>query len=374
MAESVAPVRVETRPVAAGGAIGVLTLNNPKALNALSLDMIRILQPRLDAWRQDQSIRAVFLQGEGERAFCAGGDIVQLYRAMTDPASKPEDGDVFFTEEYRLDYTIHRYPKPLIVWGNGIVMGGGLGLMAGASHRIVTENTTLAMPEVSIGLFPDVGATWFLNRMPDGVGLFLGLTGARCNASDARFIGLADACLPANLRDTVLEGLTRITYTDPESDRGRITQMLHSLEEAHPNQMPASELRRHLDLIRKVTGGASLSQVVAALAQLPESDPWLKHAHENFFRGCPVTAHLVWRQLHGSRDLSLPDVFRRELIMAAQCLRHPDFAEGIRARLIDKDQQPRWSFPRVEDVPESLVDEYFQPPWPEGVHPLADLK
>ncbi|MDO9024349.1 enoyl-CoA hydratase/isomerase family protein, partial [Zwartia sp.] len=176
--------------------IAIAQLNAPKTLNGLSLDMTRILARQLEQWALDASVAVVILKGAGDKAFCAGGDLHSLHHSMMANASgKPEDNHyaaTFFAEEYALDYRIHTYPKPILVWGDGIVMGGGMGLMMGASHRVVTETTRMAMPEISIGLFPDVGGTWLLNRLPGHAGLFLGLTGAQLHASDALFAGMAD--------------------------------------------------------------------------------------------------------------------------------------------------------------------------------------
>src|SRR5690625_3226254 len=178
-------------PTPDGGRIGIARLNSPKSLNALSLEMARQLDAKLQAWAVDSSVVAVWLEGVGDRAFCAGGDVVALYRSIVEEeerrtaAGETRFDETYFTIEYQLDYRIHTYPKPILVWGNGIVMGGGMGLMVGASRRLVTETTLLAMPEVTIGLYPDIGASWFLNKMPLGIGAYLGLTGAQLNARDA---------------------------------------------------------------------------------------------------------------------------------------------------------------------------------------------
>ena len=177
-----------------GCRIGHATLNAEKSLNALTLDMVDQLYEKLNLWRDDPAIVAVVLDGAGERAFCAGGDIRRLRQSVIDSDYGVNPyGEQFFAREYRLDYLIHRFGKPVLCWGSGIVMGGGIGLLAGASHRVVTQGSRLAMPEISIGLFPDVGAGWFLNRMPGKVGLFLGLTGLRMNAGDALFTGLGNS-------------------------------------------------------------------------------------------------------------------------------------------------------------------------------------
>src|SRR5690606_15192614 len=189
--------------------IGIATLNVPRALNALSLEMIDLLKMQLDDWQQDARIAAVWLDAEGDKAFCAGGDVVRLYQSMVDTPTGERNhyAEAFFGREYQLDYLLHTYGKPVICWGHGIVMGGGLGLMSGCSHRVVTEKSRIAMPEITIGLHPDVGGSWFLSRMPGRTGLFLGLTGANINAADALYIGLADRAIGSGLKAQVFDAL-----------------------------------------------------------------------------------------------------------------------------------------------------------------------
>jgi enoyl-CoA hydratase/carnithine racemase len=194
---------------AATGQVGRATLNVEATLNSLTLDMVDLLQAQLDNWAQDDSIAAVFVDAAGEKAFCAGGDVQALHAsAVATPGGPCEYAEDFFTREYRMNYSLHTYPKPLICWGHGIVMGGGLGVMAGCSHRIVTERTRIAMPEVTIALFPDVGGSWFLNHAPGSSGEFLALTGASINAADAIYIGLADRFIASEHKDAVLKQRT----------------------------------------------------------------------------------------------------------------------------------------------------------------------
>src|SRR5690554_6615229 len=221
-------VLFSTKDTADGHKIGIATLNSERSLNALSLAMIDALEPQLEAWANDDSIVCVWLEGAGEKAFCAGGDIVAMYKAAKDLPKEPVAEVVdFFTREYRLDYRIHTYPKPLLVWADGFVMGGGMGLMNGASHRVVTERSRLAMPEISIGLYPDVGATYFLSKLPDNMGLFLGLTAAQVNAADALYIGLADFAIASDMRDNTLHALTNASWSDDnELNLGTLTDTL----------------------------------------------------------------------------------------------------------------------------------------------------
>jgi enoyl-CoA hydratase/carnithine racemase len=216
------PVLAETLAADNGSLIGVLTLSAEKTLNALSLPMVELLSAQLAAWAYDERIAMVLLQGAGDKAFCAGGDLHNLYSTMMAHRASRQAGEVlgngyaneFFAREYTLDYRIHTYPKPILCWGHGIVMGGGIGLMAGASHRVATEKTRLAMPETGIGLFPDVGGSWFLSRMPGGTGRFLALTGASINAADARYVGLADRVLAHADKPQVLAALLRQPWSD----------------------------------------------------------------------------------------------------------------------------------------------------------------
>lgn len=357
------------------GSLGVLTLNMPKALNALNLDMIERLQQQLDSWRRDDSVQAIWLQGAGDRAFCAGGDIRQLYQSMREtPAGQtPAYALDFFTREYRLDYTIHRYPKPIIAWGDGIVMGGGIGLMGGASHRLVTERSMLAMPEVSIGLYPDVGASWFFNRMPGQSGLFLGMTGARMNGADALFVKLADRFVTSDRQDAILTELA----AQPQLDHRAVSTILRAHARASADLVPESPLRTHFDRINALLDADSVPAMVENLRPLARSDKsqdkWLSRAVKGVLGGCPVTPYLVDEQIRRARHGSLADAFRQELIMSTQCAMHPDLEEGIRALLIDKDGQPRWRFKDVAEVPVEYVAEHFQPPW-QGPHPLSELE
>src|SRR5690554_2336420 len=247
-----------------GKRIGVVTLNSEKSLNALSLPMIQLLEPQLAKWADDATIACVFFQGAGDKAFCAGGDIVAMYKAMqANPGVLVNEVADFFSQEYRLDYAIHTFPKPIILWGHGIVMGGGMGLMNGVSHRVVTERSLLAMPEVTIGLYPDVGATHFLNQMPEGCGLFLGLTGAHMNASDALYLKLADHFAASSSKDDVIAGLQQVKWGDTAAlNHQKVTDVLNEISVRDSSQRPAGQVEAHQPLIKKLTSGAEITDVV----------------------------------------------------------------------------------------------------------------
>ena len=366
-------VKIEERDCPGGMKLGVITLDAPKSLHALNLDMIRAIDGALLRWMDDASIACVVLQSSTDKAFCAGGDVRSLRTAVAEqPGVVPNPQALaFFAEEYRLDHRIHTYAKPLLVWGGGIVMGGGLGLMAGASHRVVTETTRIAMPEITIGLFPDVGGSWFLGRMPGRSGLFLGLTGAPMNAADALFAGLGDYFLPQDAREPVLDALAQASWrADPQANRQQLDRLLRGFA-APASLLPVSEVRANFDAIASLTQAPTLQEVVAAIAAYAGDSAWLQKAAHSLAKGAPSSAALVWAMRERTRHLSLAQVFQLELIVAVQCCAHPDFAEGVRALLIDKDGAPQWQPASVGELGERYLNEYFQAPW--TTHPLADL-
>lgn len=372
-----APVLFETRQGVEGKGIGIATLNAPKTLNGLSLEMTRLLDAQLRRWAEDAAIACVVLQGAGEKAFCAGGDLHALYRSMreyrergsTDITSNTYAA-AFFEEEYRLDHFIHTYPKPLLCWGHGIVMGGGIGLMSGASHRVVTERSKLAMPEIGIGLFPDVGGSWLLARVPRGGGLFLALTGAPLNAGDAIYAGLADVCIDSAQQQAVLDALVAQRWQGQgEADRDALTALLQGFAQAPA----AGPLQAHADTIATLGQAGALEQVVAAIAALQSDDAWLQTAQATLAAGAPSSARLSWELQHRAAHLTLAQTFRLEYIVALHVAAHGDFAEGIRALLIDKDRSPHWNPATLAQADARWAEAFFVSPWPESAHPLADL-
>ncbi|WP_346837516.1 enoyl-CoA hydratase/isomerase family protein [Microbulbifer sp. SAOS-129_SWC] len=361
------PVLFERR-----GAVATATLNLPKALNALNLEMIELLSQQLDEWETDDSVACVWIDGSGDRAFCAGGDVVALYRASAAYGETPDYAFTtdFFSREYRLDYRIHTYSKPIVVWGSGIVMGGGIGIMAGASHRIVTETTRMAMPEVTIGLFPDVGGSWFLNRMPGRLGLFLGLTGAQFNGSDALFAGMADRMLPAERRESALMTLASLEFfADSARNHRQVSDCLKRLELPR-EQRPEANLRAHYEQIQELTDFASLPQVYQSITAYQGDDQWLQKAAATLAAGSPLTPWIVWEQLARGRHLALAEVFRMELALAVNLCASGYLKEGVRALLIDKDRNPHWQA-KLEEIDTAQVAACFDAPWAEN--PLADL-
>ncbi|NAW50044.1 enoyl-CoA hydratase/isomerase family protein [Elizabethkingia argentiflava] len=351
--------------------VGFITLNSEKSLNALSLSMIEELSVILQDWKKSDQIACIFLQGAGEKAFCAGGDIRKLYEAIVaqqkiDKKKLTQECIDFFSKEYELDYKLHTYPKPVIVWGHGIVMGGGVGLLVGASHRIVTEKTKLAMPEINIGLYPDVGGTWFLNKMPSAYGLYVGLTGTRLDGADCKFLGLADYYILSDSKDKILQELAQANWgSDPSQV---VSDILKSFGEAA--DLPASQAELHQSFIKKFENAHSLEQFREVLLSHSDRDEWMQAGIKNFESGSPSSAYIIFRQLHIGRGLSLEEVFRSELNLSCQCCLHPDFIEGVRALLVDKDKQPNWQPATWGEVSLEWIDGYFKPLWEKDTHPL----
>lgn len=372
-----APVLYDVVATAGPRKVGVATLNSPQTLNGLSLAMCESLAAQLAEWESDDAIALVVLRGAGEKAFCAGGDLHGLYAGMRDNASGQAWDNTyarrFFDVEYRLDYQIHTYSKPVLCWGSGIVMGGGVGLMMGASHRVVSDTTRFAMPEITIGLFPDVGGTWMLSRLPAGIGLFLALTGAQLGASDCRHLGLANYVLGSQRWPELME---HIQSEEWASSRARNDDLLHrvltALQAADPAPGP---LQTHYTDIQNWCLSPNLETVGANLAGLAShDDPWLKRAASTFVAGAPGSARLCFALLRRTRNLSLAEAFRQEYVVSLQCGVQGDFQEGIRALLIDKDKKPVWRPASLAEADEAWVARFFAPSWPQGAsHPLADL-
>lgn len=365
-------VLFEQQPTHQGSSIGIITLNSEKTLNALTLASVEAMLHHLQNWAQDPSVVCVVLRAEGQKAFCAGADVRRLAKAcLEQPGHVPQLAAQFFETEYRLDYLLHCFPKPVIAWGHGYVMGGGMGLLQGASIRIVTPSSRLAMPEINIGLYPDAGASWFLPRLPGKLGLFLGLTGVQINAQDALDWGLADRLLPEDQYEALLQGLRHINWAQqPELQLNALLQSLAVLAQAqHPEAWIAPRRAR----IEQLLDTTELPLAWEAFRRLSEdADPFLAQAAQQLIQGCPMTAQLVWEQMQRARHLSLAEAFQMEYTISINCCRHPEFSEGVRAKLIDKDQKPRWHWADINDIPLTVVQAHFQPIGTHA-HPLAQI-
>ncbi len=365
----------EQRGPAQGPRVAYARLNAEKSLNALNLAMVEALDAQLDRWAADPAIACVVLHGAGTKGFCAGGDVRALrLEALATPDALPNAGGLrFFSLEYRLDHRIHRYPKPILVWGGGVVMGGGLGLMAGASHRVVTPTSKVAMPEISIGLFPDVGGSWFLSRMPQRWGRYAAMTGAVLNAHDALAAGLADYLLRDEDREALFDALPRLDWSgDAAADRARLAYALQPYCAAARGLLPESNLLKHSATIAEAVEG-SFARACAQLLAYDGDDAWLARNAQTLRAGSPSTAALSWEAQQRAESMTLPEVLRMELGMALHCMARPDFAEGVRALLVDKDHRPSWHPETVEAIDAAWLDGYFAPLFETTAHPLADL-
>src|SRR5919106_2714088 len=250
--------------------IGTIALNNPRALNALDLGMLLAMEQKLLEWRQQEELVCVVLHAESDKAFCVGGDVKSLILALQRDRAIAAARD-YFTTEYFVDYLIHVYPKPILCWADGITMGGGIGIMNGAACRIATERTILAMPEIAIGLFPDVGGTYFLNRLPSGLGLFLGLTSARISGYDAAAVGMAEGLVRSEKKGDVLAGLSRLNWTSDVKENGQILrEYLASV--AEPDAPSESDLLKRLDAIRNLTIKATIQEIDSAMRSWTGTD------------------------------------------------------------------------------------------------------
>jgi enoyl-CoA hydratase/carnithine racemase len=366
------PVLFDELP-AGKGRVGRVTLAMESTLNSLTLEMVDLLQERLDAWREDPDVAAVFIDAAGEKAFCAGGDVQALYRsAVAQPGGPCEYAESFFAREYRMNYTIHTYEKPLVCWGHGIVMGGGLGIMAGCSHRVVTEKTRIAMPEITIALFPDVGGSWFLNHMPGKSGEFLALTGASINATDAIFTGIADRFIASEHKAEVIDALCQQQWSEQaEENHGLVRHVLRPFAEQGVGSWPAGQVEPHMASIAALCDGDDVHEIIDNITGLDSEDPWLGKARDGLSHGSPLAARWIHRQLWETRHASLREIFQQEIQLVTNIVRHPEFAEGVRALLIDKDRNPAWQYDSSRAVPDEVLDGFFEAPWP--ANPLADL-
>ena len=355
------------------GKLGVLTLDSPATLNALTSEMFGQIQRQLDAWAADDSLSLVLINASGDRGFSTGADIREIYHALDRPDAADAVADII-ARGYRTNYTIQTFPRPVVTVAQGIAVGGGVGLLQASRYRLVTPTTTLAMPEVDIGLFPGAGASWFLNRLPGSIGMFMGLTGARLNAPDAMRIGMADLAIEHGQQDELIQRITDQHWTgEVAADDNRLFRLLNQLPEAPADALPDSNLAVHEQNIARCCRRDELPRVVQRLLNSTIADDWWQGCVSRLARACPVSLLLLEHQLANGLQMSLQDILRMELTMASNCARHPDLREGIRARIIDRDNQPGWSHNGLAEVSEEFVESHFVAHWSEAEHPLADL-
>jgi len=368
------PVLSRTLATGSGHKIGVLTLNAAAAMNAVDLTMVNLIDRQLERWQDDPQVVAVVMRGAGDKAFCAGGDIRKLYDSMQLSGKKQyQYADDFFRSEYGKNYRVHQFRKPLIAWGNGFVMGGGLGLFIGANHRVGTETLKLAWPEVRIGLFPDVAASWYLSRLPYPAGYWMALSGSHMNAQDCKTLRLTQHALAHEQFDSLVKGLKKLPWQrNVAENHYAVRSLLRELENNSPDEFPASELAAAEEDLAELFSDKDLHRISARFASYAGTNSWIKQGIKNFQNGCPATARLIMEQLQRGAHMSLKEVVQWELVLAYQAVRHPDFAEGIRAMVIDKDFTPHWQH-SINDVPDRWLEALTASPWAAADHPLEDI-
>ncbi len=339
------------------GGLAVASLNRPKALNALTLEMCLDFDRMLAEWETDPSIKAVFVKGEGERAFCAGGDVLAIHSAGKSGGALVQD---FFLAEYRLNRRVHHFSKPFVALIDGIVMGGGCGISQHGSHRVATERTLFAMPETGIGLFPDVGGTWFLNECPGKVGLYLGTTGARLKAADMLAVGLATNRIASTQGGELEDRLAALDW-----EAGAPETLIDTVLDTMAAPTEPAPLKEHLETINNCFEPNTVGAIIGRLERHPSS--FAAETLAALKAKAPMSVGLAFRQLEDGRGLDFDDMMVREYRLVQACLAAPDFYEGIRALLIDKDKQPKWTPATLGEVEPDAVSRYFDEP------PTGDL-
>lgn len=329
------------------GALGVITLNRPKALNALTHDMIQSMSYQLDRWAVDEEVRAVLIQSNSEKAFCAGGDILCVYQSK----QNGQIVDHLFKAEYRLNQKIYEYPKPYIAFLNGITMGGGVGISIHGSHRVGTEKLLLAMPETGIGFFPDVGGSYFLSRCKKEIGVYLGLTGARLNVANATGVGLINYYILSQHLEQVKQSLL-----ETQLDFGA-KEVVDDILQNHATQTIEADLLLQADVIEEIFSSLPVEEIFEKL--LTKNDPFSQETFNRLKTKSPTSLKVTRKQICRGANQSIGECMQMEYILAKHFLQSHDFFEGIRAIIIDKDQSPHWRPAKLEEVSDEVVDAFF---------------
>ncbi len=333
--------------------VATILLNRPKALNSLNLTMVDAIGKKLEAWATDQNIQCVVIKGAGERGLCAGGDIKTLYSAK-ESQENLEEAYEFFTIEYDTDLAVANFPKPIIAILDGIVMGGGVGLISSADFKIVTERTTWAMPETSIGFFPDVGAAYFLNKAPGKTGRYLGLTGLQLKAADILYINGANYYMPSEKLPAFLQQIEEDEFT-ADHIQATIKNLLDEFSTIPPNNGVLSKQQQESD---QHFSYATVEEILSSLEA--DSSTFAKKTKETLLSKSPVSLKVTLKHLINSEQESLASCLATDLTLAKNFMKHPDFFEGVRSVIIDKDHQPNYQYATLEDVPNELVHRFFK--------------
>lgn len=351
--------------------IGWITLNRPKALNALNASMVDAIEKQLAAWKDDPAISLVCIEGAGEKGLCAGGDMRSFY--------DEKDGDIdqhaldFFATEYRMNHALDTFPKPILVYMDGIVMGGGIGISVYAKHRIVTERTRMAMPEMNIGYFPDVGASYFLNKAPGQMGKYMAVSAKTFSGSDAIYLGLADVYMQSGKWDQLKKGILSRNWgpLSTVETSACLSSLIDSFAEVAP---PPSQVSQVQDKVDHYFSHDSICKILDSLKEgVKEGDIWADETFSLLNGKSPNSLALALEQLKRGKGKTLGECLRMELDMDMQIIHTHDFYEGIRSVLVDKDRNPKWNPAHIKEITHTWIDTFFISPWSREHHPLKDL-
>ena len=346
--------------------VGLIKLNRPKALNALSENMIKILYTTLSDWKDDKNVALILIEGEGEKAFCAGGDMRALYDRRDNGVE--EYAEPFFAEEYRMNILMHRYPKPIVVYMNGYVMGGGVGIAVAGTHRIVNERTKWAMPEMNIGFYPDVGGSFFLSRMKKNAGRYLALTSNIISGEDVLHLGAADYYINSASWDSLKDGITGASWSGPDV-KSRLDAMINAAS-AEPEKAPA--LIANKEILNEAFGLETMEDITAALGRhRAEGNEWAGKTLETLLAKSPISQKVTLEQLVRGAGLNLEDCFEMEMNLSLSFMSSHDFYEGTRSVLVDKDRNPKWEPDSYEKISNETIESFFSYPWKDGKSPLG---
>lgn len=337
---------------AKNGKLGIVTLNRPEALNAISMQMVVDLSAKLHSWADDPEIKAVVIRGNGERAFSAGGDLKQLYASGQENFLQAVP---FFKHEYLLNKFIHLYPKPYVSLIHGITMGGGLGLSIHGSHVAATPDLKMAMPECGIGLYPDTGASFLLSHCPNYTGMYMGLTGNIISAADAIYCGLVNNCVASDKFDALIDGICNLDLSDaPEH---KIAELMSTFN----LELPVGDLEQHIQTIKSCFSHSSVENILSALQQSP--DPWAQQQAQVLLTRSPTSLKITHQELTLASTMDIAACMQMEFNLTSEILQGHDIYEGIRAAVIDKTRDPKWLPASLSDVSGSSIQEMFRLKW-----------
>ncbi|MDM5188572.1 enoyl-CoA hydratase/isomerase family protein [Bacillus sp. DX4.1] len=332
--------------------IASITLNRPKALNSLSYDMLQPIGQKLKEWENDDRIAIVIMEGAGTKGFCAGGDIKTLYEARSNETAL-QKAEQFFEEEYEIDTFIYKFSKPIIACLDGIVMGGGVGLTNGASHRIVTERTKWAMPEMNIGFFPDVGAAYFLNKAPGHTGRYVALTASVLKASDVLYINAADRYMSSETLPTFLAEIEKVNWHQ-QNIHTSLKELLDTFATSPSTESELASVQEEIDTHFSLH---TLEEIITSLEK--DSSPFALKTKETLLSKSPFSLKVTLKQLMDGEEKSLEQCFATDLVLAKNFMRHEDFFEGVRSVVVDKDQNPQYKYKQLDDVSDEAVNRFF---------------